>query len=125
MANWYGTTTSNHPLITEGSEEQVQAILSRIGGGITAMVETNPEGESRIVIYGYDDVAAWDENYENDEIDDVYEKLQEFLEEPLVVSTVGAEKCRYVTAFAVIIPPDEEIQYVSLDQQIQETLDNL
>lgn len=125
MANYYGTTVSEGGKIKE--PEKVKEILAnwkQIGGDgeMTAEVEGD-----EIHIYGYDDFNIYDydaEDGDNDVTDASLKQLCPFIVEPLIIKSVGNEKCRYVGAGAYIVTA-EGVYYASLDDAIRAKLNEI
>lgn len=126
MANYYGTTVSRGGKFKKGSENKLQEIVNKytFGDGQGELsVSVSREGE--IQVWGDSSTYAYrKEDTENDEecFDVFLKEITPYLAEPLIVSEVGNEKCRYVMAYAYIAKPSGEVVSVSLDEAIEKEL---
>jgi len=118
MANYYGTTVSEGGKIKDA--DKVREIVSKWrlaneNDGMTVEVQGD-----QLHVYGYEDFYIYDHEQE-DEYDDMTEhylkELCPYIVEPLIIKSVGNEKCRYVGAGAWIVT-DTEVMYASLDEAI-------
>jgi len=124
MANFEGVTASSGAAIKPEKLEELMTYLE----GFSACGEDGDmvkiEGNT-IQIYGYDWFAVYEKyevinsdtpeekevDYDNDVTDTFLEGLKPFLEEPLIVQSIGNEKCRYpLSAWEWKVNPEGEIQ---------------
>ena len=132
MATLQTTTASNWPTIPSAAVAEVEAIIDEyafVGNweDLTVAVRESEDDDSRLALYGYaafeaskpildDDGEPVDR--EHGYTEEFLERLAPHLEEPLVVETIGHEKCRFPliggqwTAW-----PDGTVRYDSFDHQ--------
>jgi hypothetical protein len=128
MANYYGTTVSSGGKLKEGFDNaKLSEIVAKYAFG---------DGQGDLnVDYSNGELQIWGDcateaHLKADDLDDCGEVFDQFLEEitpflaePLIVSEVGNEKCRYVQAFAYIARPDKPVMSVSLDEAIRKAIE--
>lgn len=131
MANYYATTVSSGGKLKDKNEEKVKEIIANYTfgdgqGDLNVEIETKLRGEKYIEVWGESATCAYrkeDIDQEDGEVFDQFLKeVAPFLAEPLVVSEVGNEKCRYVQAYAYIAKPNGEVVSVSLSDLVEKEL---
>lgn len=128
MANYMATTVSEGGKINDRKAvEEIIAKWGRMGseGEITAEVDE----KDVLHIYGYDHFDIYKVNEEGDEDDDdateeCLKELCPFIETPLIIQSVGAEKCRYVGTGAWIVMK-EGVFFTNLDEAINAKMDSV
>lgn len=128
MANYYGTTVTDGGKVAPENVEKVRAIIakwSRMGSEGEISAEVSDSGE--LAVWGFDDFYIYDTEDE-DSYDDLTEhylkELCPFIVEPLIIKSVGNEKCRYVGAGAWIVHQNG-VEYASLDDAITAKLNSV
>lgn len=109
MATLQTTTASNWPAIDSASVAEMEVIIDEyafVGNweDLTVAVRESTDDDSRLALYGYaafeaskpildenEDPIDWEHGY----TEEFLERLAPHLEEPLVVETIGHEKCRF------------------------------
>lgn len=132
MANYNATTVSRGGQLKKGfdmveDKAKLLEIISKYSfgdsqGELEVTVDTV---KKEIGIWGDSACFAYlkeDEDMDNEVFDEFLKEVCPFLSEPLIVSEVGNEKCRYVGAYAYIAFPDGRVVSVSLDTAIDEAL---
>lgn len=130
MANYNATTVSRGGKLKKGFDmvedrARLNEIISKynFGGGDGELTVSFDNGE--IDIYGESATFAYmkdDEEMDNEVFDEFLKEICPFISEPLIVSEVGNEKCRYVGAYAYIAYPNGKVVSVSLDEAINNEL---
>lgn len=127
MANYYATTVSEGGKIKEGKKEELQAIIDKYqfiaydDGDIIVEIE----GDT-LCIYGYGAMSVYkkeDEEFDDDCTDYFLGEVAQCIEDYMVISEVGNEKCRYVNAYAWVLK-DGKVESVSLEGAVQQLLGN-
>ena len=129
MANYYGTTVSSGGKIKKGSESAIKEIIAKytFGNEGELNVELSVIDQS-LQIWGYDSCYAYPKmedgelDFDQETFDGFLNEISKYLEEPLIVSEVGSEKCRYVNACAYIVKPNKDCEFVSLEDEINKKL---
>ena len=132
MATLQTTTASNWPAIASAAVAEVEAIIDEyafVGNweDLTIAVRESEDDDPCLALYGYAAFEAskpiLDDN--DDPIDrehgyteEFLERLAPHLEDPLVVETIGHEKCRFpLIGVQWTAWPDGTVQYDSFDHQ--------
>jgi len=125
MANYYGTTVSEGGKLKPASKEAVEAIIAKYNFG---ELNVRVSEENELEVWGECSTEAYDiDDKERDggEIFDQFlSEITPYLDETLIVSEVGNEKCRYVQAFAYIASPNKRVVCTSLDEAITNVINN-
>lgn len=127
MANYYGTTVSSGGKLKKGSEEKVKEIISRYTFGHGEADGLTVEIDGGVLhVYGYDSMVSYtkddDPEHDAEVFDDFLNEVSKYLAEPLIVTEVGTEKCRYANAYAYVVKPNKNCVCVSLDEAINKIL---
>ena len=125
MANYYGTVVSRGGKIKKGSGEKIKEIIEKYDFGNDG--ELNVEVSDELQVWGYDSLYAYpkdDEERDCESFDTFLNEISQYLVEPLVISEVGNEKCKYVCAYAYIVKPNKKCVVVSLEDLIEKNLTN-
>lgn len=131
MANYYGTTVSRGGKLKKGFDmvkdrAKLNEIIAKYNFGDGSGGDLNVSfGRGELQVWGESSTFAYykdDEEMENEVFDKFLEEICPFLGEPLIVSEVGNEKCRYVLAYAYIAFPNGKVVSVSLDEAIDRAL---
>lgn len=126
MANYYATTVSRGGKLKKDFDiKKLEEIMSKyfFGDGegdlCVAVRDSVLEVWGESLTYAY---HKEDEDRDEEVFHEFLEEICPFLAEPLIVSEVGNEKCRYVEAYAYIAFPSGKVVSVSLNGTVDELL---
>ena len=130
MANYYATTVSRGGKLKKGfdmieDKAKLNEIIRKYTFGDGEGALNVGFGNGEVDIWGDSATFAYlkeDVDRDNEVFDQFLKEICPFLAEPLIVSEVGNEKCRYVGAYAYIAKPDGTVVSVSLDGAIEDEL---
>lgn len=130
MATLQASSASNWPRIDPDAVEVVEAVIEDydfVGNweDLTVAVEESVDGEPYLAVYGYATFEASKPitgqngsvvDRENDCTEEFLKRLALHLKDPLIVETVGFEKCRFpLLASQWAVWPDGTVAHDALD----------
>lgn len=123
MANFEARTASSGARIQTDKEQDVDALLARYNFSSELIVAVE---RGVLYVYGYDwlyaeRVLEGDDDLDQENcFDDFLKELAPMLSEPLLIQSIGAEKCRFpMAAVEVLVKPSGELVWAGFDLQIE------
>ena len=125
MANYYATARTSYVKVRD--HKKFLAWAETIPSCEVITQKTGDNGTLYGLMFTEDGIPGWRSDEYGYDVDmDIFEEIQDHIASgwSIIFQEVGAEKCRYLSGYAVVVTP-ATVKHCSLDSWITETLTSL